>query len=190
MGLFTASNPVFDMLKEDHEKVKALFAQFEEARDSRTKERIVRETLRELEVHAKLEETLIYPAIRQKDRRQGYHGRSVGRAPALTRQTVRVRRTVDSWIGVCPERGRQCGAAPAAAGGDVCGAPFSARFTTCGYLKSNSRGWDEQKEKAQEARRHLHWGGYWELCRPGPNAFSGCDGSTADGTCAQDRSEN
>ena len=66
MGLFTPSNPVFDMLKEDHEKVKALFAQFEEARDSRTKERIVRETLRELEVHAKLEETLIYPAIRQK----------------------------------------------------------------------------------------------------------------------------
>jgi hypothetical protein len=66
MGLFTATNPVFDMLKKDHEKVQALFDEFEAADDSRSKTRIVQETLRELEVHAKLEETLIYPAIREK----------------------------------------------------------------------------------------------------------------------------
>lgn len=66
MGLFTSSNPVLDMLKADHEKVQGLFAEFKEATDARTKDRIVRETLRELEVHAKLEETLIYPAIRQE----------------------------------------------------------------------------------------------------------------------------
>ena len=66
MGMFTSTNPVFEMLKADHEKVKALFAQFEEANDSRTKERIVRETLHELDIHAKLEETLIYPAIRRE----------------------------------------------------------------------------------------------------------------------------
>ncbi len=70
MGLFT-TNPVFDMLKKDHKKVQELFDEFEEAEDSRTKVRIVRETLRELEVHAKLEETLIYPAIRERIEEEG-----------------------------------------------------------------------------------------------------------------------
>lgn len=65
MGLFT-TNPVLDMLKQDHTKVKELFEQFKEAKDSRSRERIIQETLLELDVHAKLEETLIYPAIREK----------------------------------------------------------------------------------------------------------------------------
>jgi hemerythrin superfamily protein len=54
------------MLKRDHAKVKQLFEEFEKAEDSRTKERIIRDTLLELEVHAKLEEMLIYPAIREE----------------------------------------------------------------------------------------------------------------------------
>lgn len=66
MGLWGSSNPVFDMLKKDHSKVKQLFDDFGKAEDSRMKERIMRDTLLELEVHAKLEETLIYPAIRKK----------------------------------------------------------------------------------------------------------------------------
>ncbi|MEP6960221.1 MAG: hemerythrin domain-containing protein [Nitrospirota bacterium] len=66
MGLFSSSNAVFDMLKADHKRVKGLFEQFEKAKDSRSKARIVQETLRELDVHAKLEETLIYPLIRRK----------------------------------------------------------------------------------------------------------------------------
>ena len=66
MGLFSSSNPVFDMLKADHKKVKSLFEQFEKAKDSRSKARIVQETLLELDVHAKLEEALIYPSIRRK----------------------------------------------------------------------------------------------------------------------------
>jgi len=65
MGLFT-TNPVFGVLKKDHKKVQGLFDEFEDAEDSRSKTRIIQETLRELEVHAKLEETLIYPAIRKK----------------------------------------------------------------------------------------------------------------------------
>lgn len=65
MGLFGSSNPVFEMLKADHSKVKKLFEDFEEAKDSRTKERIIQDTLLELDVHATLEETLIYPAIRK-----------------------------------------------------------------------------------------------------------------------------
>jgi hemerythrin superfamily protein len=66
MGIFGSSNPVFEMLEQDHAKVKALFDEFESAKDSRRKQRIMKETLLELEVHAKLEETLIYPAIRKK----------------------------------------------------------------------------------------------------------------------------
>ena len=65
MGLIT-TNPVFEMLKKDHKKVQRLFEEFEAADDSRSKTRIVQEALLELEVHAKLEETLIYPAIREK----------------------------------------------------------------------------------------------------------------------------
>ena len=65
MGLFT-TNPVLDMLKSDHRKVQELFEQFESSQDSRSKARIAEETLRELEVHATLEEKLIYPAIRKK----------------------------------------------------------------------------------------------------------------------------
>lgn len=55
---------VTDMLRDDHQKVKALFEEFEEADDAKAKQRIVETALAELEVHAKLEEELIYPAIR------------------------------------------------------------------------------------------------------------------------------
>ncbi|MEP6887239.1 MAG: hemerythrin domain-containing protein [Nitrospirales bacterium] len=58
------SSMVIDMLKKDHQKVKALFAEFENAKDSRIKQRIVETALMELDVHAKLEEGLVYPAIR------------------------------------------------------------------------------------------------------------------------------
>ena len=52
------------MLREDHQKVKDLFEQFEQAEDNKEKQHIVETALMELEVHAKLEEGLIYPAIR------------------------------------------------------------------------------------------------------------------------------
>jgi hypothetical protein len=44
MAVFGSTNPVFDMLKQDHAKVKQLFEEFEKAEDSRTKERIIRDT--------------------------------------------------------------------------------------------------------------------------------------------------
>ena len=62
--LFGTSNPVIEMLKEDHQKVKGLFEEFKAAEDAKTKQRIVDTAVTELEVHAKLEEGLIYPAIR------------------------------------------------------------------------------------------------------------------------------
>lgn len=55
---------VLQILRDDHEKVKSLFQEFEEAEDSKTKQRICEETLLELKVHAQLEEEVFYPAVR------------------------------------------------------------------------------------------------------------------------------
>jgi hemerythrin superfamily protein len=55
-----------DMLKHDHKKVKGLFKQFEEEENERAKGDIVAETLRELEVHAAIEEEIFYPAVRER----------------------------------------------------------------------------------------------------------------------------
>lgn len=52
------------MLKEDHQKVKELFSEFESA-DGRSKMRIAREAMTELEIHAMLEEEIFYPAMQR-----------------------------------------------------------------------------------------------------------------------------
>lgn len=51
------------LLKEDHDKVKKLFDEFEQATNKRSKHRIAREALVELEVHAGIEEEIFYPAF-------------------------------------------------------------------------------------------------------------------------------
>jgi len=58
------SSGVIEMLKEDHEKVKGLFEDFESA-EGREQADIAATAIMELEVHADLEEKLIYPAIRE-----------------------------------------------------------------------------------------------------------------------------
>lgn len=55
---------VVEMLKEDHAKVKELFEEFESA-DSQEQAEIAATAIFELEIHAELEEKLIYPAIRE-----------------------------------------------------------------------------------------------------------------------------
>ena len=60
----TSSNPVLTMLKADHKKVKGLFAEYQEA-TSRKQQEIAQTIIQELEIHAELEEELIYPAIRK-----------------------------------------------------------------------------------------------------------------------------
>ena len=60
----TKSNPVLSMLKADHKKVKALFAEYKDA-TSRKQQDITQTIIQELELHAELEEGLIYPAIRE-----------------------------------------------------------------------------------------------------------------------------
>lgn len=54
---------VVQMLKEDHEKVKGLFEEFQET-EGREQADIAKTAIQELEIHAELEERLIYPAIR------------------------------------------------------------------------------------------------------------------------------
>jgi hemerythrin-like domain-containing protein len=53
------------MLREDHAKVKELFQQFETAGSDAEKKRIAEAALRELVVHAAVEEELFYPALRE-----------------------------------------------------------------------------------------------------------------------------
>ncbi len=53
-----------DLLRADHRKVQDLFEEFEGA-DTRSLQRIADQALTELEVHAKVEESVIYPAIRE-----------------------------------------------------------------------------------------------------------------------------
>jgi hemerythrin superfamily protein len=54
---------VVEMLKQDHEKVKGLFEEFQQS-EGREQAEIAKTAIQELEVHAQLEEKLIYPAIR------------------------------------------------------------------------------------------------------------------------------
>lgn len=63
-GKSAVASGVIEMLKDDHEKVKGLFDEFERV-DGRAQADIAATALMELEVHADLEEKLIYPAIRK-----------------------------------------------------------------------------------------------------------------------------
>lgn len=60
----TTSNPVLAMLKADHKKVKALFDVYGDA-PPRKQPNIAETAIQELDIHAELEEELIYPAIRE-----------------------------------------------------------------------------------------------------------------------------
>jgi hemerythrin superfamily protein len=53
------------MIKDDHNQVKALFHAFGQASEHRTKERIAKQVILELEIHATVEEELLYPQIRK-----------------------------------------------------------------------------------------------------------------------------
>lgn len=59
-----AGPSAIELLREDHQKVQDLFEEFEGA-DNRSRQRIADQALTELEIHAKVEEGLVYPAIRE-----------------------------------------------------------------------------------------------------------------------------
>lgn len=64
-GTAGVASGIIEMLKEDHEKVKGLFEEFESA-EGKEQAEIAATAIMELEVHADLEEKLIYPAIREQ----------------------------------------------------------------------------------------------------------------------------
>lgn len=61
------------LLKEDHDKVRALFREFESAGENAHKQKqgIVERVFRELEVHTKIEEEIFYPAVKAKMGNEG-----------------------------------------------------------------------------------------------------------------------
>lgn len=55
-----------DLLEQDHRKVEALFAECESTEDKRAKHRVALEICRELQIHAKIEERIFYPASKRQ----------------------------------------------------------------------------------------------------------------------------
>ena len=54
-----------DLLKQDHEKVKKLFKEFEGADDEMIKKEIAGQAIKELQIHSLIEEEFFYPALQQ-----------------------------------------------------------------------------------------------------------------------------
>jgi hemerythrin superfamily protein len=67
---------VIQMLRDDHKLVRGLFAKYEKA-EGAEKAAIARQVIRELDVHAAVEEKLIYPAFRKKFKDQSILNESV-----------------------------------------------------------------------------------------------------------------
>ncbi len=55
---------MLDLLREDHRKVKGMFEEFKTA-DAKSRQRIADETLQDLEIHTQIENSIVYPAIRE-----------------------------------------------------------------------------------------------------------------------------
>lgn len=53
------------LLREDHRKVKELFRKFEATEDTQAKKAIADTAILELDIHARLEEEIFYPAVRK-----------------------------------------------------------------------------------------------------------------------------
>lgn len=63
---------VFEMLMDDHRKVEDLFEKFESARTKGQRDKLIREILVELCVHAHLEEEHLYPSVKMEDKEMGF----------------------------------------------------------------------------------------------------------------------
>jgi hemerythrin superfamily protein len=54
----------FELLKNDHAKVSALFDKLEPATDATTRQQLFTQLKQELDIHAHIEETILYPALK------------------------------------------------------------------------------------------------------------------------------
>ncbi len=59
-------NDAISMLKQDHDRVKDLFDQFDKAERKPERRKIVKQALEELRIHSTLEEEIFYPAVREQ----------------------------------------------------------------------------------------------------------------------------
>jgi hemerythrin superfamily protein len=53
------------LLRQDHKKVKALFDKFEKSKAADAKRRLALQSMNDLEVHARVEEEIFYPAVKK-----------------------------------------------------------------------------------------------------------------------------
>jgi hypothetical protein len=60
------SSDAISQLKQDHDRVKDLFDQFEKEEGKAGKKKIVKQALTELKIHSTLEEEIFYPAVRKE----------------------------------------------------------------------------------------------------------------------------
>ena len=65
LGKSTSSTNAVSMLREDHERIKNLFREFEWAQSPSDKQRLLGQILDDLTVHALVEENVFYPAVRE-----------------------------------------------------------------------------------------------------------------------------
>lgn len=65
-SLAAGKKDAINILKNDHEKVKELFDQFENTDNLREKKKIAAEAIMELKIHAEVEENIFYPALRKE----------------------------------------------------------------------------------------------------------------------------
>ena len=56
-----------ELLKQDHQKVKELFQQGQQTHDKKQQKQIFKEIKSELETHARIEETIFYPAMEEHE---------------------------------------------------------------------------------------------------------------------------
>jgi hemerythrin superfamily protein len=56
-----------ELLKQDHQKVKELFEQAEANDEAKEKRKIFQQIKKELETHARIEETIFYPAVEKHE---------------------------------------------------------------------------------------------------------------------------
>src|SRR5262245_48340909 len=76
------------MLKADHQRVRALFQEYEARSEPQTKWVIAEEACTELEVHAQLEEHIFYPAVNEE----------TNEGPELVKESLEEHQTVKKLI--------------------------------------------------------------------------------------------
>jgi hemerythrin-like domain-containing protein len=85
------------MLKEDHQRVKDLFAQYEATSNAEAKWTLAEEVFVELETHAQLEENIFYPSVNEETEE----------GPALVKESLQEHATVKQLIAELRQMGPQ-----------------------------------------------------------------------------------